>query len=61
MYNQVVEFNPLKPDEVIGDVAKSWDVEDNGLTYILPPASEYKVVGWQAPLQPKMWPLAFSA
>ncbi len=34
VYNQVVEFNPLKPDEVIGDLAKSWDVEDNGLTYI---------------------------
>ncbi|ETW94886.1 MAG: hypothetical protein ETSY1_32910 [Candidatus Entotheonella factor] len=34
VYNQVVEFNPLKPDEVIGDLAKSWDVEDDGLTYI---------------------------
>ncbi len=34
VYNQVVEFNPLKPDEVIGDLAKSWDVEDEGLTYI---------------------------
>ena len=26
LYNQVVEFNPLKPDEVIGDLAKGWDV-----------------------------------
>jgi peptide/nickel transport system substrate-binding protein len=34
MYNQVVEFNPLKPDEVIGDLAKSWEVHDAGLTYI---------------------------
>ncbi len=34
MYNQVVEFNPLKPDEVIGDVAKSWEVQDNGLAYL---------------------------
>ena len=34
MYNQVAEFNPLKPDEVIGDLAKSWDVVDDGLTYI---------------------------
>ena len=34
VYNQVVEFNPLKPDEVIGDLAKSWEVKDNGLTYI---------------------------
>lgn len=34
VYNQVVEFNPLKPDEVIGNLAKSWDVEDDGLTYI---------------------------
>jgi peptide/nickel transport system substrate-binding protein len=34
LYNQVVEFNPLKPDEVIGDLAKSWEVMDDGLTYI---------------------------
>ncbi len=33
MYNQVVEFNPLKPDEVIGDLAKSWETTDDGLTY----------------------------
>src|SRR5919109_926770 len=31
MYNQVVEFNPLNPDEVIGDLAKSWEVTDDGL------------------------------
>ncbi len=34
MYNQVVEFNPLKPDEVIGDLAKSWEVSDDGLVYV---------------------------
>lgn len=34
LYNQVVEFNPLKPSEIIGDLAKSWEVTDGGLTYI---------------------------
>jgi peptide/nickel transport system substrate-binding protein len=34
LYNQVVEFNPLHPSEVIGDLAKSWEVSDGGLTYI---------------------------
>src|SRR5262249_14461423 len=34
LYNQVVEFNPLNPREVIGDLAKSWEVTDEGLTYI---------------------------
>src|SRR6266498_1540663 len=34
MYNQVVEFNPLNPGEVIGDLAKSWEVRDGGLTYM---------------------------
>ena len=34
MYNQVVEFNPLNTQEVIGDLAKSWEVTDGGLTYI---------------------------
>ncbi len=33
LYNQVVEFNPLKPSEVIGDLAKSWEVSEDGLTY----------------------------
>jgi peptide/nickel transport system substrate-binding protein len=33
MYNQIVEFNPLNPSEVIGDLAKSWDVTDGGMTY----------------------------
>ncbi len=34
IYNQVVEFNPLKPDEVIGDLAKRWEVHDAGTTYL---------------------------
>jgi peptide/nickel transport system substrate-binding protein len=34
LYNQVVEFNPLNPGEVMGDLAKSWEVTDGGLTYI---------------------------
>jgi peptide/nickel transport system substrate-binding protein len=33
IYNQLLEFNPLKPAEIIGDLAKSWDVTDGGLTY----------------------------
>jgi len=33
LYNQVVEFNPLNPSEVIGDLAKRWEVTDGGLTY----------------------------
>jgi len=34
MYNQVVEFNPINPREIIGDLAKSWEVQDEGLTYL---------------------------
>ena len=33
MYNQVVEFNPLNPKEVIGDLAKGWEVSDDGTVY----------------------------
>src|SRR5262249_16237504 len=33
IYNQLVEFNPLKPSEIIGDLAKSWDVSSDGMTY----------------------------
>ena len=33
MYNQLVEFNPLDPSEVIGDLAKSWEATDGGMTY----------------------------
>jgi peptide/nickel transport system substrate-binding protein len=34
LYNQVVEFNPLNPTEVIGDLAKSWEVTEGGLAYV---------------------------
>jgi len=34
MYNQVVEFNPLKPSEVIGDLATHWEVQDGGMIYV---------------------------
>jgi peptide/nickel transport system substrate-binding protein len=30
----VVEFNPLNPTEVIGDLAKSWEVTEGGLAYV---------------------------
>jgi len=33
MYNQLVEFNPLKPSEIIGDLAKSWDVSSDSMVY----------------------------
>jgi peptide/nickel transport system substrate-binding protein len=34
LYNQVVEYNPIKPSEIIGDLAKNWEVQEDGLTYI---------------------------
>ena len=33
LYNQVLEYNPVNPTELIGDLAKSWEVSDDGLTY----------------------------
>ncbi len=33
LYNQVVEFNPISPDEIIGDLAESWTVSDGAMTY----------------------------
>ena len=33
LYNQIVEFNPLKPTEITGDLAKRWEVSSNGLIY----------------------------
>ena len=32
-YNQVVEYNPLDPTEIIGDLAKEWSASDDGLTF----------------------------
>jgi peptide/nickel transport system substrate-binding protein len=33
LYNQVVEFNPFNPSEIIGDLATRWEVTDAGATY----------------------------
>ena len=33
MYNQLVEYNPVNPSEIIGDLAESWDVSSDGLSY----------------------------
>ena len=33
MYNQLVEYNPINPTEIIGDLAKSWSLSDDGKTY----------------------------
>ena len=32
-FNQIVEFNPVKPTEVIGDLAKSWVLSEDGTSY----------------------------
>ena len=34
MFNQILEYNPINPDpEIIGDLAESWDLVDDGLAY----------------------------
>lgn len=33
MYNQVVEYDPVRPGKIIGDLAKDWEVGNGGLTY----------------------------
>jgi ABC-type transport system substrate-binding protein len=33
LYNQLVEFNPLNPRDITGDLAKRWEVTDDKLTY----------------------------
>src|SRR5262249_46776590 len=33
LYNQIVEFNPIKPTEITGDLAKRWEVSSDGRTY----------------------------
>ncbi len=33
LYNQLVEFNPLNPTEITGDLAKRWEVTEGGLAY----------------------------
>ena len=32
-FNQLVEYNPVNPDEIIGDLAESWEVSDDGTVY----------------------------
>ena len=32
-YNQLVEYDPVNPTEIIGDLAESWDVSADGITY----------------------------
>jgi peptide/nickel transport system substrate-binding protein len=34
VYNQIVEFNPINPTEIIGDLAQSWEVTEAGSAYI---------------------------
>ena len=33
LYNQIVEFNPVKPGEIIGDLAKSWKSSEDGMSF----------------------------
>ena len=32
-FNQLIEFNPVKTDEVIGDLAETWDLSSDGKVY----------------------------
>ena len=32
-FNQLVEYNPVNPEEIIGDLARNWDVSDDGTVY----------------------------
>lgn len=32
-FNQLVEYNPVNPEEIIGDLAESWEVSDDGTVY----------------------------
>ena len=33
MYNQLVQYDTVNTSDVVGDLAESWDVSDDGLTY----------------------------
>ena len=33
-YNQVLQWNPIKAGEIIGDLAETWEVQDEGKTYL---------------------------
>jgi peptide/nickel transport system substrate-binding protein len=32
-FNQLLMYDPASPKEIIGDLAESWEVKDNGMTY----------------------------
>ncbi len=32
-FNQLVEYNPVNPEEIIGDLAESWEVSEDGMEY----------------------------
>lgn len=32
-YNSLIMYNPLKPDEIIGDLAESWELSEDGKIY----------------------------
>jgi peptide/nickel transport system substrate-binding protein len=54
LYNQHVEFNPLNPSEIIGDLAARWEVTENGLTYTF--YLHDNVKWWDGKdLTPRMW------
>jgi len=33
LYNQLVEYDPVNPSEITGDLARSWDVSEDGTVY----------------------------
>jgi len=33
LYSQLVEWDPVNPDRIVGDLAESWQVSDNGTVY----------------------------
>ena len=33
-YNQVLQWNPIKSGEIIGDLAKTWEAQDGGKTFL---------------------------
>ena len=32
-FNQLLEYDPVNPDEIIGDLAESWEMSDDGTIY----------------------------
>ncbi len=32
-FNQLIEYNPVNPDEIIGDLVESWEVSEDGTVY----------------------------